>query len=282
MAALSQADTFAPPGAVFSYSNLSLDAAGEVLERVVGQPFPDHLEKKLFPVLGMARATFSTQRAITFPFAVGYEGGKAVRPNPHNSTQNPSGFCMATIADEVALMRVLLGERRALRPESLTEMRTGVLGLPPLAMEYGLGLFCLEARGHRTYGHDGNIDGYTSFLTTVPDLDLGVAVLTNVSNFDAEPIFEAVLDSLSVPRTSKGKIVEHSDYDGQYQMGDVTVTIAGRKMVLGSQEFALKPISTDGFQATNGMTLAFVRDSGGVVRYLNVGFRSGARLLEVR
>lgn len=284
VAAISQADTFAPPGAVFSYSNLSLDAAGEVLERVVGQSFPDHLEQKLFPVLGMHRATFSTQRAITFPFAVGYEDGKPVRPNPHNSTQNPSGFCMATIVDEVALMRALLGHKPALRPEGLKEMRTGVLGLPPLDMEYGLGLFCLRSRGYRTYGHDGNIDGYTSFLTTVPDLDLGVAVLTNVSNFDAEPIFEAVLDSMSVPRSPAARVVPHAmtDYAGQYQMGDVTVTITEQGMVLGEQTFTLKPISPDGFKASNGMVLAFLRDSGGQVRYLNVGYRSGPRLLEVR
>ncbi len=287
VAALTKADTFTEPGAVFSYSNLGLDTAGAVLERVVGQSYPEHLEKRIFPLLGMSRATFSTNRAITFPFAVGHEDGKPVRPNPFNATQNPSGFAMATVVDEVALMRVLLGEKKVLRPESLREMRTGVLGVPPLGVEYGLGLFVQRARGYRTCGHGGNINGYTSFLTTVPDLELGVAVLTNVSNFDAEPIFEAVLDWLRIPQTPPARIQQHpaSDYAGRYSMpsgepgkADVLVTITPEmKMVLGEQTLSLTTIATDGFQAANGMALAFLRDSTGQVRFLNVGFRSGPR-----
>jgi hypothetical protein len=50
---------------------------------------------------------------------------------------------------------------------------------------YGLGWFLSDINGHRVIWHGGNIDGFSSFVSFVPDSDLAVIILTNENNGSA-------------------------------------------------------------------------------------------------
>ncbi len=54
---------------------------------------------------------------------------------------------------------------------------------------YGLGFFVRDFRGHQIITHTGSLPGYVSRLTLVPDLDLGIVVLTNA---EAGAAFETI------------------------------------------------------------------------------------------
>lgn len=60
-----------PVGSGYAYSNLGIDLAGYILERVEGKPFADVMRDSLLKPLGMERSTFdratireSTDRAV--------------------------------------------------------------------------------------------------------------------------------------------------------------------------------------------------------------------------
>jgi hypothetical protein len=57
-------------------------------------------------------------------------------------------------------------------PPELAALKSGFRG-------YALGLEARDYRGHKILTHTGGLPGYVSRVTTVPDLGLGVAVLTN-------------------------------------------------------------------------------------------------------
>lgn len=74
-------------------------------------------------------------------------------------------------------------------PAELAAMKSGFRG-------YALGLEARDYRGRKILTHTGGLPGYVSRVTTVPDLGLGVAVLTNQESGEAfNAITYEVLDS---------------------------------------------------------------------------------------
>lgn len=63
----------APPGLLFSYSNIGINVAGCVAQSVGGMPFADLMQALVFEPLGMARTTFDPLRALSFPLAQAHE-----------------------------------------------------------------------------------------------------------------------------------------------------------------------------------------------------------------
>ena len=47
-------------------------------------------------------------------------------------------------------------------------------------IDYSLGWLCQHYRGHRMLQHGGGIDGFSSFISVLPDEGIGAAVLTNL------------------------------------------------------------------------------------------------------
>jgi hypothetical protein len=61
---------------------------------------------------------------------------------------------------------------------------------------YGLGWNLREYRGRKILAHSGGVDGFVSQVTLVPDLDLGVVVLTNQEEGAAvAAVMDHILDS---------------------------------------------------------------------------------------
>ncbi|HLV11822.1 MAG TPA: serine hydrolase domain-containing protein, partial [Trueperaceae bacterium] len=73
--------------------------------------------------------------------------------------------------------RVVSAENLAVTWEPQVPVASGV--------DYGLGWFVAESQGLGLVFHGGNTFGFTSELTLVPDLDLGLVVLTNAQGANA-------------------------------------------------------------------------------------------------
>lgn len=183
-----------PVGSGFAYSNLGIDLAGYVLERVEGRPFADVVQDSLFGPLGMDRSTFD--RA-----SIRADDNRAV---PHvDYYPDPPLFEPATAAgglyssaeDLARFLRFQLDEgvldgRTVLGPSSVREMRTIP---PPFAGEqagYALGVsrtrWNMWDQRPDLFNHSGGGSGFLSDLWWAPQLGLGVAVLTNSDDHDLQ------------------------------------------------------------------------------------------------
>jgi hypothetical protein len=81
-------------------------------------------------------------------------------------------------------------------PEELRALR-------PQFQGYGLGLGVGDYRGHKVVRHSGGLPGYVSHVLRVPDVGLGIAVLTNQESDDAyfAVVLPVVDQALGAPRT---------------------------------------------------------------------------------
>ncbi len=183
-----------PAGSGFAYSNLGIDLAGYILQRVEGRPFADLVRGSLFDPLGMDRSTFD--RA-----AIRADDNRAVPhvdyyPDPPvYEPVTAAGGLYSSAEDLARFLRFQLGEgtldgRTVLGAQSMRQMRTIP---PPFAGEeagYALGVsrtrWNIWDQRPDLFNHNGGGSGFLSDLWWAPQLGVGVAVLTNSDDHDLQ------------------------------------------------------------------------------------------------
>ena len=179
-------------GTGYAYSNLGIDLAGHVLEVVTGLPFPVMMRDSLLRPLGMERSTFDRSRVrATANRAAGHAGPV---PPPLDSPMTAAGGLWASAADLGRFLRFQLGDgtldgRELLDPSLMEQMRT----IPPpnigAPAGYALGVARTRWPAGRyldLFEHGGGGNGFLTDLRWLPQLQLGIAVLTNSSEHDLQ------------------------------------------------------------------------------------------------
>lgn len=173
-----------PVGTGYAYSNLGIDLAGSILARVEGKPFPEAVRESLLEPLGMERSSFD--RAT-----IRSSGNRAVGhvdpyPEPPLDVgMTAAGGLYASAADLARFLRFQLNGgsidgRVVLGGKWLDEMRT----VPPPHAGEAAG-YALGVVRHRwntwpdLLEHGGGGYGFLSDLWWVPEVGIGIAVLTN-------------------------------------------------------------------------------------------------------
>lgn len=193
--------------AAYAYDNILYAVASLVIERVTGKSWSDNIRERLFAPVGMSASK---------PTCLELEPGgnvasghakfdfKELRPVPHLSWDNnaAAGGIYANVDDLSRWMIAQLeggrlppgtdgAERRLFSEKQHAEMWSMVTPIPlpkpnPLLAEakanfmgYGLGWMISDFRGRRLVWHTGGWPGQVSRMTLVPDLKLGVMVVTN-------------------------------------------------------------------------------------------------------
>lgn len=176
-----------PVGYRYSYSNLGIDLAGYILQKMSGKPFWDFIEEKVFEPLEMKSSSmdFSAIKKIENR-ALGH-----VLPNQHvpdgipvDIPLIPSGGVYTNILDMANYMRFhinkgVLDGVRIIDKELMEEMHT--VQIPEFKERAGYGLGLLKAFIGPTYflTHSGGGYGFISSMIMFPELKLGVVTLTN-------------------------------------------------------------------------------------------------------
>jgi CubicO group peptidase (beta-lactamase class C family) len=181
-----------PAGTGYAYSNLGFDLAARILEQVSDAPFPDVVRDSLLSPLGMDRSTFDrTLVRAADNRAVGHSGSVT---QPVDSPMTGAGGLWASAADLARFLRFQLGagtvDGRTLLDGALMEqMRT--VPEPRAAAPAGYALGVARSRWREgkyldLFSHGGGGLGFLSDMYWVPDLQLGVAVLTNADDHDLQ------------------------------------------------------------------------------------------------
>ena len=158
---------------------------GILIHRVTGMPYGDFLARRIFEPLGMVSTRIVSDTDIVPNRAAGYELDGDVLKNQEwvsptfNSTAD--GTLYFNVLD-VARWDDALNGTRLLRQSSLDRLWT----VFPLAdgrsnpAGYGFGWMIGKQNDHRTIGHSGGWQGFTTMLSRYPDDGLAVVVLTNL------------------------------------------------------------------------------------------------------
>jgi CubicO group peptidase (beta-lactamase class C family) len=178
-----------PVGSGYAYSNLGIDLAGYILERVSGKPFVEVMRDSVLAPIGMGRSTFDRTAIRAEPDrAVGHV--QSAEAWLLDVPMTAAGGLYASVADLARFLSFQLGRgvidgRTVLDPALIDEMRTIPAPHTGAAAGYALGVGRTRWRvgGYQDlFNHGGGGFGFLSDLWFVPTLGLGITVLTNSSD----------------------------------------------------------------------------------------------------
>jgi CubicO group peptidase (beta-lactamase class C family) len=182
-----------PVGTGFAYANLGFDIAGAVLERVYGKPYPALMRDSLLAPLGMRHSTFDRARVhATADRASGHDGDLV--PPSVITPMMASGGLWSSAADLARFLEFQLGSgtlhgRTVLDAAMVQEMRTVPEPDQGAPAGYALGVARTHWRAGQylnLFNHGGGGFGFLADLWWLPQLQLGIAVLTNSSEHDLQ------------------------------------------------------------------------------------------------
>ena len=257
----------------FCYNNLQYDAAGRFIPALTGQSWHDYVVAHLFQPLGMDR-TVTTESAIEKSSDVatphGMVDGKLAaihREWPHAADVLPADGAIWSSANDMShWLRMLLADgkydgKAVLDPSVVHTMETPQVliqqahghgtsywirvQMPGGSFHsYGLGFFIQHEYGHTLVWHPGDVDGMASVLAMVPNVHLGVMVLSNSQGDARFAIVARVLqDMLDQPRhdIEPTLLAAYRQYEVRRDSGEKALArtrIAGSKAPLPLADYA--------------------------------------------
>lgn len=195
----------------YAYDNLLYIVAGQLIPAVTGKSWDDFVRDRIFTPLGMTNtftdvAALKKGKDVATPHNTLSGKLEALLQEDHNSSA-PAGAIITCVEDLAKWMTVQLNggtfgpagpdgkTPRLFTPAQSREMWSAQTILPieelakdspaafaatqPNFRAYGLGWDLRDYRGKRLVGHTGMLSGYVSRTALVPELKLGIVILTN-------------------------------------------------------------------------------------------------------
>lgn len=203
----------------YAYDNALYVVAGELIKEVTGKSWEQNIEDKIFKKIGMNQSItrisdLMKQRNIAYPHTrvdgvvVKGENFPDIRMG---DVSNAAGGISSNAVDMAKWLKLQLDSGKydngkLFKPATAKRLWTIVTPMPiprPTALlaplnfsylGYALGFRVHDFRNHQLVTHTGGLSGaYYSRVTLVPELGLGISVLTNQESRDT---FEAITNHL--------------------------------------------------------------------------------------
>ncbi len=190
----------APIRTTFLYNNLMFTAAGQVIQELSGQTWEQFVQRRIFDPLGMSRSTLTIEDNLKGPEpAVPYSERRdstVLYRQPYYTAEvaiAPAGAINSSVQDlsrwVIALLNGGRVDGKQVIPEAvLRETMAPSLAMPNSALEsrgwgenlnqyYGMGRWVSSYRGHLLALHGGDLPGFHSQISIMPNDSIGVIVL---------------------------------------------------------------------------------------------------------
>lgn len=201
----------------YAYDNVLYTVAGEVIEAVSGQTWEEFVSRSILAPIGMQHSTvrhsdINSGANVAAAHAVLGDQLRLVQAFTSDNV-NPAGGINSCAEDMARWMIVQLDSgRRAdgtrlfsqkttrqlwalVTPIPVTEPPDELKPLRANFRGYGLGFGLRDYRGKKIVQHTGSLPGFLSKVTLVPELKLGISILTNQESGEAfEAITQFILD----------------------------------------------------------------------------------------
>jgi CubicO group peptidase (beta-lactamase class C family) len=183
----------------FDYDNLLYIVAGEIIEKVSGISWCDFVENKIMKPLEMdnSAASFVRLKDSTNIIAphVPIDGNLKVISRYKNQIMDAAGGIYSSVNDmsKWMIMQLQQGKYGSEKQFKIfseaqhNEMWQLQTIIPVKTKEpyfthfsgYGLGWFLSDVKGYKQVTHTGGLEGIVTQVTLIPELNLGIVVLTN-------------------------------------------------------------------------------------------------------
>jgi CubicO group peptidase (beta-lactamase class C family) len=203
----------APIRTKFLYNNLMFTGAGQVIEELSGHTWEQFVQRRIFDPLGMSRSTLNIDDNLKGPEpAVPYSERRdstVLYRQPYYTAEvaiAPAGAINSCVLDLSRWVIALLnggrvGGKQVIPEAVLRETMAPSIALPNAALEsrgwgenlnqyYGMGRWVSSYRGHLLALHGGDLPGFHSQISIMPNDSIGVIVL--VIGDHAAPLYNGL------------------------------------------------------------------------------------------
>jgi CubicO group peptidase (beta-lactamase class C family) len=211
----------------YAYNNVLYLVAGQVIEAVTGATWDAFVRERIFTPLGMTRSTTSVSDRPSDNVASPHPlvDGKPTPNEPWTFDNVGPAASINSTANDLAKWAIVQLDRGAIRSgtngsrlfseaqsremwsaqtvQRVSDPHAALAALKPTFAAYGLGWGLADYRGHKLVSHGGALPGYYSRVMLVPDLSLGIVVLTNQETGEA---FQSIVWKLVDAYTGRSEI----------------------------------------------------------------------------
>jgi CubicO group peptidase (beta-lactamase class C family) len=181
----------------YDYDNNLYIVAGEIIARVSGKSWPEFVEERIMKPLGMTSSAGLFERVRDTSNAIdghaSVEGKVQVIQRSAVRVAAAAGGVNSNITDLTKWITMLLskgkydGGKTLVSEKVIDEMwspQTIIRVNSPGPYNthfsaYGLGFFLSDVSGYKQVTHTGGLEGMVTQITMIPELNLGIIVLTN-------------------------------------------------------------------------------------------------------
>jgi D-alanyl-D-alanine carboxypeptidase len=207
---------YSKPGVSWHYSNTNYLVLGVVAEAVGHAPVADQLRARFLTPLGLDHTYYQAVESPRGPVvhdyrflgaspalpAIDLSDGSAVVPFTSVVTAAGAAGSIATTATDLAHWARALYAGPILDRPTRDAMLDDILRTAKLkpAIGYGLGVQSVVVAGVPTLGHSGRYLGARAVFRWLPEQRIAIAVLTNQSRSDPNPILASLLKLALAPQ----------------------------------------------------------------------------------
>lgn len=181
------------------YNNIMFIVAGEVIKRVSGLSWAEFIEQRILKPVGMKSSfgNYNCAKAAGVKNIIDAHApvdGKVIQvPHDWNETADAAGGIISNITDMATWADFLMNgfttkDGEKLVSDKQIQQLWNLQIATPVALKnaydsnfggYGLGWFLTDVKGHKQVYHTGGLIGTVTQFTLIPDMKLGIIVLTN-------------------------------------------------------------------------------------------------------
>ena len=191
-----------PPGEVTSYSSYGMALAGLLIEDVSGLPFEEYLRRAIWQPLGMHRTFITVPDSLEPDLATAYElEDDELVPVTYEVYQTPPASSVVSTAQDMARFMIAhlaggrYGETRILSDRATVCMHRQQATMHRRVPGWSFGFQLDDTNGRRILEHGGDIGGFSSLLTLLPDEGVGFFVVHHLEGTDLRfEIRRSILD----------------------------------------------------------------------------------------
>ncbi|RUO33713.1 serine hydrolase [Aliidiomarina soli] len=279
----------------YVYSNVMYSAAGEIVAAVSGMSWDDFIAQRLFAPLNMARSNTSITQFtaddnnIAWPHQ--YIEGDIVPIQRRNfDNVGPSASVNTSAHDMAQWIRLQLGEpgvyagERLISEETMQQMHQPQIALSRSdrnepVRAYGFGWTLNSYRGLATSSHGGATDGFNTSLTLVPELDLGIVVMTNTFENYRPAVVNEIIDRVAELPVKDWQREYFDAYQARFdQAMEERERIEANRQTGTQPSFTLTQMAGRYVDDLYGEIEVYVNDNGGLSLHL---WNDGQSLLDL-
>ena len=171
------------PGVVSAYSTFGIALAGLLVEDISGLSLEAYMNKNIWTPLDMSMTSIEIPKDQENCLSIGYEYENGINiPQPWEWYHTyPASSINSTATDMAKYMQMHLNlgtfnNHKILNKTTALSMQQQQLSVLPQVDGFAFGLYERNHFGLKTYNHGGDMLGYSTFMTLVPEKNMGIFV----------------------------------------------------------------------------------------------------------